>query len=89
MRRDLLHSRPSRGGATIELDNNDGNATDDEYLRHAIVDWVRSLGIDDELEPEEWKALQLPIGMLESQDLINAMWRVEGSCGPGVGYEPA
>lgn len=66
------------GRATIELDNNDGNATDDEYLRHAIVDWVRSLGIDDELEPEEWKALQRPIGSLERQSLVNAMWRVEG-----------
>jgi hypothetical protein len=46
--------------------------------RDKIMDWVEQLRIGDELEPDEWKVIQRGIGKLGQQDLINAMWRVEG-----------
>jgi hypothetical protein len=39
---------------------------------------VEAAGIGDELEPEEWKVLQRPVGKLQQQDAINTAWRFEG-----------
>lgn len=49
-----------------------------EETRRAILLWVEEIGIGEELEPDEWKVLQLPLGRLPGQDLINATWRLEG-----------
>ena len=38
----------------------------------------RSLGIADELEPDEWKVLQRPPGNLDERAQIEATWRLEG-----------
>ena len=48
-----------------------------EEDRLAVIRWVKSLGIRDELEPQEWKVLERPVGKLENRDLLNAHWRVE------------
>lgn len=51
---------------------------DPESQRERLLKWIESLEIGDELEPDEWKVLQRPMGRLERQDHIDAMWRVEG-----------
>jgi hypothetical protein len=62
--------------ATLELDAPELDSPDTH--RQRLLEWVESLEIGDELEPEEWKVLQRPVGKLEQQDFVNAMWRVEG-----------
>lgn len=62
--------------ATLELDAPHIKAP--EQQRRALLDWLESLDIGDELEPNEWKVLQRPVGLIEQQDFINAVWRVEG-----------
>lgn len=66
--------------ATIELDHLQGALDVDEGERHRqrMLSWIADLNIDDEFEPQEWKVIQRPVGALEQQDFINAMWRVEG-----------
>lgn len=39
--------------------------------------WIRDVGIGDELEPNEWEVLQRPLGKLDSQSTINSVWRLE------------
>ena len=43
-----------------------------------LIDWVAAIGVGDELEPDEWKVLQRPVGSLDQQAVINATWRLEG-----------
>jgi len=43
-----------------------------------VLAWVRDLGLDDELEPNEWEILQRPLGRLDQSQQINATWRLEG-----------
>ena len=64
--------------ATVELDHSQG-VEDLEDIPARIAEWVNELGISDELEPQEWKVIQRPVGGLEQSDFINAMWRVEGA----------
>jgi hypothetical protein len=49
-----------------------------EVHRKKVLDWIDALAIGDELEPDEWKALQRPVGTLDRQAAVNATWRVEG-----------
>jgi hypothetical protein len=49
-----------------------------EETRRRIETWVNDIGIADELEPDEWKILQLPLGAPPRQDAVNATWRLEG-----------
>lgn len=49
-----------------------------EESRQAMLDWIRDSGVDDELEPEEWEVLQRPFGKLDSREIIDAVWRLEG-----------
>jgi hypothetical protein len=62
--------------ATLEFDA--PQLDDPETQRRRLIDWIESLDIGDEFEPEEWKVLQRPVGNIEQQDHLNAMWRVEG-----------
>lgn len=48
-----------------------------EY-RQDIVAWVTALDLGDELEPDEWKVLQRPIGQLDQRATIDSTWRLEG-----------
>lgn len=66
--------------ATIELDHIQGalDADEGESHRQQMLSWITELDIDNEFEPQEWKVIQRPVGGLEEQDFINAMWRVEG-----------
>ncbi len=53
----------------------------DPQLNHRakqIADWLKSLHIDDALEPDDWTVIQSPIAHLGSQDTLNAMWYLEG-----------
>lgn len=63
--------------ATMELDFKQGAEGLQEYLTK-LVPWIEASGFRDELEPQEWKVIQRPLGRLENQDFIDAMWRVEG-----------
>jgi hypothetical protein len=49
-----------------------------ETDRKEILSWIQSVGIEDELEPDEWKVLQRPVGSLDRQAAVDASWRVEG-----------
>jgi len=49
-----------------------------EARRQQLLDWVGTLGVSDELEPDEWKVLQRPAGSLDQQAALNATWRLEG-----------
>jgi hypothetical protein len=49
-----------------------------DTIRRRQLDWVASLNLGDELEPNEWKVLRRPVGKLEHDDAFDAMWRVEG-----------
>ncbi len=40
--------------------------------------WVAEVGLDDELEANERVAIDLQLGALEGQALVNASWRAEG-----------
>lgn len=42
------------------------------------LNWVEKVGIGDELEPDEWSLLQRPLGKAQSQDVVDATWRLEG-----------
>jgi hypothetical protein len=62
--------------AILELDA--ARLESPEVHRQRLLDWFENLDIDDELEPDEWKVLQRPVGGIDHQDHVNAMWRVEG-----------
>ncbi|HET6324455.1 MAG TPA: DUF4272 domain-containing protein [Planctomycetaceae bacterium] len=62
--------------AVLELDAPHFEAPDSH--RQRLLNWFKDLDIGDELEPDEWKVLQRPVGGIDPQDHINAMWRVEG-----------
>jgi hypothetical protein len=49
-----------------------------EETRQRVLRWVDDVGIRDELEPDEWKVLQLPLRAAPQQDMVNATWRIEG-----------
>jgi hypothetical protein len=49
-----------------------------ESERQELVTWVRGIGIDDELDPDEWEVLQRPISRLEPCQQIDSTWRLEG-----------
>lgn len=62
--------------ATLELDREQVEQPDSH--RQRMLKWIEALGISDELEPDEWKVLQRPVGKLDERAFINSMWRVEG-----------
>lgn len=43
-----------------------------------LLSWVREIGIEEEIEPDEWEVLQRPLGRLEPRQQINSTWRLEG-----------
>lgn len=43
-----------------------------------LTNWVKKIGIEDELEPDEWEALQRPLGKMDERMQIHATWRLEG-----------
>lgn len=49
-----------------------------DEIRERMLQWIEETGVGDEVEPEEWKALQRPVGSLDSQSATNAVWRLEG-----------
>lgn len=49
-----------------------------EQTRQRILQWVADIDIGDELEPDEWKVLQRPVGLGPQADVVNASWRLEG-----------
>lgn len=64
------------GRAFLELQREE--LDDPERIRHELLEWVEALGLGDELEPDEWKVIQRPVGTLDERGLIDSMWRVEG-----------
>lgn len=43
-----------------------------------LLRWVTLVGVEDELEPDEWEVLQRPFGRLDQEQQINSTWRLEG-----------
>lgn len=62
--------------ATLELDRENVDKPDNH--RRRILNWIEELGIGDELEPDEWKVLQRPVGTLDERSFLDSMWRIEG-----------
>jgi hypothetical protein len=60
------------------IENEAAKLDDPDGTRQRMLAWIEELGLGDELEPEEWKVLQRPVGTLDKQAMLNAMWRVEG-----------
>lgn len=74
-RRTLALAAVSARALLEQEDRNDPNVED---TRKRIIEWIQSIGIDEELEPDEWKVIQRPLGRLSQQEAINATWRLEG-----------
>lgn len=49
-----------------------------ESLRQRIISWSASVGLDEELEEQELALLNTPLGELEHQSAVDAVWRFEG-----------
>ncbi len=49
-----------------------------EVHRKKVLEWIDALDFGDELESDEWKVLQRPVGTLDRQAAVNATWRIEG-----------
>ncbi|MHB1561762.1 MAG: DUF4272 domain-containing protein [Isosphaeraceae bacterium] len=43
-----------------------------------LLAWARDLGIEEEIEPDEWEVIQRPLGRLEPRQQIDSTWRLEG-----------
>jgi hypothetical protein len=63
--------------AMLEQDAMDPDA---QETYRDMLRWLKSSGVEDELEPDEWEVVQRPLGKLDSQSHINATWRLEGLC---------
>jgi hypothetical protein len=62
--------------AVLERDHGPDAGTADKQKR--LLEWVADGGFEDELEPEERKALRAKPGKLDHQTAVNCMWRLEG-----------
>jgi hypothetical protein len=60
------------------IENEKGNFDRPDEIRELMLQWIEETGVNDEVEPEEWKVLQRPVGSLDIQDAVNAVWRLEG-----------
>jgi hypothetical protein len=49
-----------------------------EANRQRFLSWVAALGLEDELEPDEWEMLQRPVGRLDRQAAVHSTWWLEG-----------
>ena len=49
-----------------------------DEIRIAMLKWIDAIDANDEIEPDEWKVLQRPVGSLDERATINAVWRFEG-----------
>lgn len=49
-----------------------------EETRGRILNWVKESNLGDELEPDERKLLQSPLGRPPRGDVVGATWRLEG-----------
>src|SRR5437879_5567031 len=59
------------------IDSSAGQA-EAESLHTRILDWVRLLGLQDELEPGEQGILYAPLGKLGQREVVEVTWSVEG-----------
>jgi len=60
------------------IENEYVSATDAEQARVELIDWLSEVDVWDEVEPEEWMLLKSPYGQLHQQQMIDAIWRIEG-----------
>lgn len=64
--------------ARAMLEQEDPTAPWVRKTHRSNLDWVEAVGIGEEFESEEWSVLQAPLGTLDPQSQINAVWRLEG-----------
>ena len=62
--------------ATLEMDA--PQIDNPDVHRQRIITWIEDAGVSDELEPDEWKVLQRPVGTLDQRAFVDSMWRIEG-----------
>jgi hypothetical protein len=62
------------------LEQEDPSDAGVEETRQRINQWVDTVGIRDELEPDEEKLLRQRLGAPTQQEAINGCWRLEGLC---------
>jgi Domain of unknown function (DUF4272) len=62
--------------AVIERDHGPKADSADKHAK--LLRWVADVGIEDELEDDERKALRAKPGKLDGQTAVNCMWRIEG-----------
>ena len=67
-----LSAVTSRAMLEQETKNSEG------YRR--LLQWIEEIGIQEELEPDEWEVLQRPLGKLDQQMHVNSVCRLEGLC---------
>ncbi len=65
-------------GARALLEREDAADPGVEQTRGRIHRWVDDVDAHDELEPDEWRVVQTPLGKLPPQDALDATWRLEG-----------
>ena len=60
----------------MELSHNDA-VTHRDHQR--LPEWLKYIGLRDEIEPGEWDSIIRPLGQLTSKERINLIWRTEGA----------
>jgi Domain of unknown function (DUF4272) len=68
----VLAAVTARGN--IERDTDKGQASENH---HWLCRWFDAVGVAREAEPDEDALIRAPVGCLEQQDIIDAMWRGE------------
>jgi hypothetical protein len=61
------------------LEREDAAREELERARMELLEWANAAGIGQELEPDEWRLLQRPVGMLDEQEAMDAEWLIEGA----------
>jgi hypothetical protein len=65
-------------GARALLEQEESTDPGVEQTRQRLLKWVEAIGVGDELEPNEWKVIQLPLRAIPPKDALNASWRIDG-----------
>lgn len=60
------------------IENEYTSASDAEQARAELIAWLNAVDVIDEAEPEERALLGCPFGQLPQQQMIDAIWRIEG-----------
>ncbi|MBX3413894.1 MAG: DUF4272 domain-containing protein [Pirellulales bacterium] len=60
------------------IENESGSSKEFEEDCEAMLEWLEELALLEEIEPEELDVMRCPLGEMDSQTMIDAIWRIEG-----------